>query len=1686
MFKLTCSSLLFLLLALAVPFCFASTFPPGDLDYNAKVDFEDIALLAQQWLENGCQPASLRNHWKFDERTGNLAYDSSSDNTGISSGGKWTDGRIESGLAFDGDSVVDINDISLTSNWTISFWVYSTAPQDEPAVGSTIFGDDADQYNCFYIIDDNKARFINSGSDYITWTDDVDFYKKWRFVTLVGDVNSVELYLDSVSQGKQEIAPEINIAKIGTGHSDSERNFIGKIDDFRIYDEALGFEQIQLLNRTGTTVFNCGDIDDSALINMGDFAQLAGYWQKEFGPVVINEFMASNDNCIADEFGNYPDWIELYNPTNTAFDVGGMYLSDSGNIWQIPDNDPDKTTINPHCYLLIWADGSPELGTLHVDFKLSADGESAILYENDGSTIVDSISFGPQTTDVSFGRFPDLSDNWKLFSEPTPGKTNGVGYSGLSKPVNLSVKSKCFTEPFAVELSSQDENAIIYYTINGESPHQMSEKYTAPITINETTIIRAMAKNKDMAESDITSETYIELSPEVAGFNSNLPLFIIESFGDADVNSTANQEYIYNTSVFINTDENERAALTDPAEYFGRSGIRVRGSSTAGAQKRQYAFETWDEYNEDKNVSIFGLPSESDWVVQGPYSDKTLMRNYLVYKWSNDIGQYAPRVVYMEGFINTNGGPITMADYVGVYYFMEKIKRDKNRVAIEKLTPYDNDQPRVTGGYILKKDRLDPGDSGFSSQMGLLAFVEPKFEEITDAQKSYITGYIYDFQAALSAPDFDDPETGYAKYADANSFIDSQILVELAKNIDGYRLSTFMYKDRGGKLKMGPAWDYNLSLGNCSYNAGWNPVGWYYAYYDNFTAYSWYAAMFEDIEFHMSYIDRWFSLRRGRFSADTLMNEIDETAAYLDESQQRNFEKWQIIDKYNWPNPGWDHGDDDYPGDPPLTYPEHIGFMKDWLKGRVEWMDSQFIAPPIFNSNGGKVVSGFGLTMEVSDIPKITKFIDTNEPWKYLDDGSDQSTDWSVMNFNDSGWFEGNGPFGYGEDDENTIIYYGLDPNNKYITTYFRKTFEIIDPNRVHTLTLKLLYDDGAVVYLNNNVLPRFNIPDGRLTYLTLAASEIEGEDENNYFIYELDPSILNEGDNYIAVEIHQASADSNDMSFDLILEGITGRCMTLGKIYYTTDNTDPRLTGGAINPTAIEYTEPIAITENTLVKAREFDDANQWSAINKAALIATDVGNALRITEIMYHPGDTNNPDDPNTEFIELTNITESPINLNLVHFREGINFTFGNFYLNSEEYIVVVKDIDAFEAKYGSGINVAGQYIGSLDNSGERIRLTDALDDVILDFEYEDEWYPSTDGLGSSLVIRNAYNNDVNSWNEKESWMPSSDLHGNPGRKDSSDLPIPGAIVINELLSNPASGQCDWIELHNTTDEAIDIGEWFISDSDANFMKYEIAKPTIIPANGYVVFYESMHFGNAADPGCHKSFGLSSKGENVFLRSGKDGQLTGYYDSQEFGAAITATTFGRHVKSTGDCDFVAMSQITPAAENAYPKVGPIIFNQIMYHPQYSSDAEFILLYNVSGQPITLQAYDSESHTNVPWAFVDGIDFTFPLNTVMPVSGYLVIAKNPVVFNSIYGPTSRPVLGPFDGQLNNSGEKLELAMPTSDFDNDNERIYITMEHVEYGENDPWPEEADGQGYMLFKRPLRNYSNDPINWQALR
>src|SRR5262249_30271990 len=279
----------------------------------------------------------------------------------------------------------------------------------------------------------------------------------------------------------------------------------------------------------------------------------------------------------------------------------------------------------------------------------------------------------------------------------------------------------------------------------------------------------------------------------------------------------------------------------------------LRGSSSLGFAKKQYALETWDERRDDLDVSFLGLPAESDWILFGPYNDKTLLRNFLAYRFSNAIGRYAVRTRLGEMYLRTSTGEVTASDYVGVYVLMEKIKRGPDRVNVTELLPTDSVAPAVTGGYILKKDRLDPGDSGFTTSSGqLLAYVDPKESEITAPQAAYIQGYLNEFESVLYGPDFADPVDGHAKYIDVDSFIDHHILVEMTKNIDGFRLSTFMFKDREGKLNMGPVWDYDLTQGNADYLDGWIPTGWYHdllAGYD----YPWWGRLFEDPELQIRY-----------------------------------------------------------------------------------------------------------------------------------------------------------------------------------------------------------------------------------------------------------------------------------------------------------------------------------------------------------------------------------------------------------------------------------------------------------------------------------------------------------------------------------------------------------------------------------------------------------------------------------------------------------------------------------------------------------------------------------------------------------------------------------------------------------------------------------------------------------------
>lgn len=407
-------------------------------------------------------------------------------------------------------------------------------------------------------------------------------------------------------------------------------------------------------------------------------------------------------------------------------------------------------------------------------------------------------------------------------------------------------------------------------------------------------------------------------------YASNLPIVIIDTFGQwipDDPKIPARIKIVYN------------ALDSRHVDFEGKIGIEVRGKTSQMFPKQQYGFEIQDDSGNDKDVSLLGLPAESDWVLNGPYSDKTLMRNYLAYEFSNRIGRYASRTKFVEVFLNDSGDTrIGGKHYVGVYLLMEKIKRGRKRVNIKSLKPTQNRPSEITGGYILKIDKIDWYDTYFSTRHGTqLIHVYPKGREMSPAQKVWIREYMNAFESALAGKDFADPKRGYARYIDIDSFIDHFIINELFKNTDGFRNSTYMYKDRNGKLKMGPVWDFNLSMGNTVLYRGWETDSWLIG--TNPVPF-WWGRLLMDENFKRRLVKRWRTLRKKELATSELLDEIDRTAGYLYDAQKRNFQKWRVLGYRVFGNPG-----------PYLpTYEQEVQQLKTWLQARVKWMDGRIDA----------------------------------------------------------------------------------------------------------------------------------------------------------------------------------------------------------------------------------------------------------------------------------------------------------------------------------------------------------------------------------------------------------------------------------------------------------------------------------------------------------------------------------------------------------------------------------------------------------------------------------------------------------------------------------------------------------------------------------------------------------------------
>jgi hypothetical protein len=410
------------------------------------------------------------------------------------------------------------------------------------------------------------------------------------------------------------------------------------------------------------------------------------------------------------------------------------------------------------------------------------------------------------------------------------------------------------------------------------------------------------------------------LSAQVVFTSSNLPIVVIETDSQEIVDDpriVADMGIIWNGEGQINH-------LSDPLNHYsGKISIEYRGASSQMFQKKSYGFDTQDILGENRNVSLLGLPAENDWVLYGPYSDKSLIRNILSYRLARELGQYAPRTRLCELVVN--------GDYRGVYVLIEKIKRDKNRVDIAKLKPDEIEGEDLTGGYIIKVDKLigNAGPAWTTEQGGIYFQYEyPKYDVIAEEQKAYIRDYLDELEYALTADYFTDPLSGYRKYLDAGSAVDMFIINELSKNVDGYFQSTFLYKkaDRnGGMLYLGPAWDFNLSFGVADYREAYRTEGFQI---DPNPAIWWWDRLLLDSAFIRDIRERWAVIRENQFSDANILAIIDSLAHTLGRAQQRNFTRWNILNYNVWPN---------YHNS--TSYKEEINYLKTWTLQRLQWLD---------------------------------------------------------------------------------------------------------------------------------------------------------------------------------------------------------------------------------------------------------------------------------------------------------------------------------------------------------------------------------------------------------------------------------------------------------------------------------------------------------------------------------------------------------------------------------------------------------------------------------------------------------------------------------------------------------------------------------------------------------------------------
>jgi hypothetical protein len=1249
------------------------------------------------------------------------------------------------------------------------------------------------------------------------------------------------------------------------------------------------------------------------------------------------------------------------------------------------------------------------------------------------------------------------------FTTPTPGAENNAGVAGFVADTKFSVDRGFYSSPTNLTITCATAGATIYCITNGSVPAAENADafvYSTPISLDHTMVLRVAAYKPDWQPSNVDTHSYIFVAdvpqqsemwtgitqdatwgPQLTNALTILPTISIVTDGNlqAEVEKPISIE-------MINPDGSPGFQLNAGAEYYGghsltfpKKSMRISFRKEYGAGKLHFDIFADGGVNDFDQILLRTGSHDSLFYTQdgSPYGEwGVYIRNRWIFDRQLEMGQPAPRGRFVQVYLN--------GVYWGQHQLMER--------------PEASFMASYFGG---KPEDYDALNKGIAIDGDLNAW---------NAMKASTGDY-----ATLQ------------NYMDVTNYADYMLLEFYGGNDWDWRINqnwmAARKRETGAGFKFF-AWDSDIVLRR---DPSANVIG------KGGPGDMW-GNVRTHAEFKMLMADRAQKIffDGGMLTPSRVANDFDALANQIQTSIIAECARWG--DKTD----SWAENQDYTP----TSWQTELNELKqNYFPNRTATVIQQLRdagllpatqAPAAFidgtPSTGGIVADGATLTLsnpnssgtlyytldgsdprlpggsvspnalEYNDTSTTETLVPSGSIWHYLDNGTDQGTTWRAETFDDSSWASGNAQLGYGDSDEATVVSYGSDSNNKYITTYFRRAFSVTNVSGLQTLTLRLLRDDGAVVYLNGTEVVRNNMPSGSITYLTTSPPAVGGADENTWYEYSIPVSSLHNGTNVLAVEIHQHAATSSDISFDLKLEAT-------------------RTTSSAPS---------IVLNQSTRLLARVLN-ASEWSPLRDALFsIPTPIStNNLILSELHYHPTPPTatelaiNPawSSADFEFLELHNTSVYLLDLGGLEFISGITLTFPTpCLLQPNERIVVVRNLEAFQTRYGTGRRIAGEYIGKLSDSGEHLRLQTAAGATIFDFSYSDNFTDFADGLGPAMVFLGGI------YSEKENWRDSTYLGGTPAQ---APVAPKHDLIINEVLTHTDLPQSDSIEILNTSTNPINIGGWWLSDSSSNPQKFALPAGLVLQPSEYAVFNEDDFNPNPLNP-APNDFSLSgAHGDEVWLyEADTSGKPVRIADTVSFPAAPNGESFGRCPNATGD--LYPMKSLTLGAENSAPRVGPIILSEIMY--DYPGDTngllEFVEIYN-------------PAPTNRPldhWQLLKGINFAFPNGILLPATGTVVLVNfdpqtDPTAlanFRAAYNiGTEVPLYGPFSGRLDNNGETLRLSSPDAP-PTDDPTFYPALieDETRYAITPPWPQTPAGGGDSLNRLNPEQWGYDPLGWYA--